>query len=771
MTGMEGSYLSALVRAACQRVAPMWPLDRFVAVNPFLGFTSMPFPEAAARLGRVAGVRMTLPGAFYQAEIAAGRIPESDLVAVGPAATPEPCAPVRIVTFGEALDTAIGTSWAPLADAEAARFTASWADAGQAGWPLIGREAGLFATWYRMARIDRTAEATGLAGFRAALHDLPSDPWAAIAWAVDVMRVQQAVLEDVLDGTLWRVRGWAAVLRQRDWDARLAGDRDDAIIGLLAIRLAWDAALCQLHPSMLPAWHAGLSASVTQSAVPLAELALQDAYEAGWQRRLLGKLAGAATPAPEPSVQAVFCIDVRSEVFRRALEAAVPEVQTIGFAGFFGFPIEVFPNGAEQGRTCCPVLMAPSMRVCERVDAPSRAQDALLRTGARAWAGLRRATAGGFSFVEAAGLGYAARLAADAIGVGRAAPPPVRPEIAPGVRDGQATGLSRAQALDAAEAALRGMSLTKGFARLVLLTGHGAQVTNTPHAAAFDCGACGGQAGDANARVAAAVLNDPGVRSGLASRGIAIPAETRFLAGLHNTTTDEVELFDTADLPASHAPDIARLRAWLTEAGDGCRAARLESLGLAGVSDPLASLRRRSRDWAELRPEWGLAGNAAFIAAPRARTRGCDLEGRAFLHEYDETADPTGAVLEMIMTAPMVVASWINLQYYAATVDNAAFGSGDKMLHDVVGRIGVVLGNGGDLRTGLPLQSLGYGGQLRHQPLRLCVLIAAAPAAIDAVLARHADVAALVDNAWMHLLSWADDGSCQRRVDGRWTAV
>ncbi len=64
------------------------------------------------------------------------------------------------------------------------------------------------------------------------------------------------------------------------------------------------------------------------------------------------------------------------------------------------------------------------------------------------------------------------------------------------------------------------------------------------------------------------------------------------------------------------------------------------------------------------------------------------------------------------MTAPMVVTNWINLQYHASTVDNRRYGSGNKVLHNVVGgRLGVFEGNGGDLRIGLPLQSL-HDGQV-----------------------------------------------------------
>ena len=54
------------------------------------------------------------------------------------------------------------------------------------------------------------------------------------------------------------------------------------------------------------------------------------------------------------------------------------------------------------------------------------------------------------------------------------------------------------------------------------------------------------------------------------------------------------------------------------------------------------------------------------LVAPRERTRGMNLEGRSFLHDYDWRSDEGDAVLELVMTAPMVVANWINLQYLAS---------------------------------------------------------------------------------------------------------
>jgi uncharacterized protein YbcC (UPF0753/DUF2309 family) len=139
--------------------------------------------------------------------------------------------------------------------------------------------------------------------------------------------------------------------------------------------------------------------------------------------------------------------------------------------------------------------------------------------------------------------------------------------------------------------------------------------------------------------------------------------------------------------------------------------------------------------------------------APRSRTRGVNLEGRCFLHDYDSDSDPEGTLLELIMTAPMVVTNWINMQYYASTVDNRRFGSGNKTLHNVTGgRLGVFEGNGGDLRIGLPWQSVHDGERRRHQPLRLTVAIQAPRHAIEAVIAKHANVRELVENRWLYLV-------------------
>jgi uncharacterized protein YbcC (UPF0753/DUF2309 family) len=316
---------------------------------------------------------------------------------------------------------------------------------------------------------------------------------------------------------------------------------------------------------------------------------------------------------------------------------------------------------------------------------------------------------------------------------------------------------------------LRAMSLTAGFAPLVLLAGHGAKVVNNPHASALHCGACGGYQGDVSARLLAALLNDAEVREGLVSRGIAIPRDTLFLGALHDTTTDAVTVH-AADHPSgAHAASLRQAEAWIGRAGTLARAERALRLPRAATGEAVEA---RSRDWSETRPEWGLAGCRAFVAAPRGMTAGKDLGGRAFLHDYDWQGDKGFGVLELILTAPVVVASWISLQYYGSVVAPEAFGGGNKLLHNVIGGVGVVEGNGGTLRTGLPWQSVHDGEAFAHEPLRLSVCIAAPREAIMAILEKHAGVRALFENRWLHLFALDEEGKAARYVgDGAWEAA
>ncbi|HEU4570143.1 MAG TPA: DUF2309 domain-containing protein, partial [Gemmatimonadales bacterium] len=571
----------------------------------------------------------------------------------------------------------------------------------------------------------------------------------------------------------------------------LRGGSDGAVTELLAVRLAWEVALLELFDArgLDRAWLiarariAAPRAATPAEAALAVDLVLHAAYEKARQEELFGAIgARPARPArpDRPAVQAAFCIDVRAEVYRRALEGVAPGVETIGFAGFFGFPIELVPLGEGAGGAQCPALIAPRAVIAEEVPgaAHAGAWRRIRRQARRVWKGFKSGAVSCFSFVGPLGLLYAPKLVTDALGVTRPVPhrgsadlrrawrARRRPSVTPATVDGRAVGLPLEAQVELAAGALRGMGLTQRAARLVLLAGHGARAVNNPHAAGLQCGACGGHSGDANARVAAAVLNDPEVRAALRVRGITLPADTVFVPGLHDTTTDEVTLFDLDQVPATHRDELARLERQLAEAGARSRAFRAPRLGLDAGEPVDAAVRARSRDWSEVRPEWGLAGCAAFIAAPWRSTAGLELGGRAFLHTYEHREDAGHRVLELILTAPVVVASWISLQYYGSAVAPRVFGSGNKTLHNVVGTVGVLEGNGGDLRVGLPWQSVHDGERLAHDPVRLTVVVAAPCEAMNEVIARHEHLRHLLDHGWLHLYAMDDEGTVTHRYTG-----
>ncbi len=797
---------------ACDRIAPTWPLDQFIAVNPYWGWVQHSAPEAAARLGVLCGTRLTMPRTWFREQWRAGLLRREHLQraidhdARGYAmerllAALESVAdqPARLPLATDLLDAhghaPAAITWTDLVTHQISQHCAAFFDDGQARWRLDGSS--LYGSWRRQIVADRgIGWQRGRQAMIDRLHELPESAEATIAAAIDTLRIAPDGHTSYLTALLLSVNGWAAWCAYQRWQARLCGREDDHLLQLLAIRLAWECLLVHdASAGTLPAaWAAGWAQTDRRVNALMAEQQadwlLQRATEIAYQQPLCESLAHAcvaATPSATqtaPSVQAVFCIDVRSEVFRRALEAADASIHTRGFAGFFGLPIAYSPVGSSLTRPQLPGLLAPALRTSEAAESPSLA-DALATRRKQAlgwrkrWADLRGSASSGFSFVESFGLAYAAKLLTDSL---PSTAPPTRwedtglPASAQGLRPRLASTLDDpAASAQLAAGILGAMGLTRSFAPIVLLAGHGSQTTNNPHAAGLDCGACGGQTGEVNARVLADLLNDTRVRKALLPLGITISEATHFVPALHNTTTDAVVLFDTDALPAALHGPLQALQHALAQAGRSARAERSASLGLTSATDQPEALatriRQRANSWAEVRPEWGLADNAAFIVAPRHRTRSLNLHGRAFLHDYEWRADEDGKVLELIMTAPMVVTNWINLQYHASTVDNRRFGSGNKVLHNVVGgHIGVFEGNGGDLRIGLPMQSLHDGRGWRHTPLRLSVFIEAPREAIDRVIVQHEGVRHLVDNGWLHLHAIdGDAGTVWRHAGGsRW---
>lgn len=821
--GPLNPHIAHACSQACQAIAPAWPLERSIAVNPHWSRIGMPLRRVAARMAVLGNIQV-FPTRQQQRDFwHAGRISAADLAhalgqvpgAVAAQLTPAQCIaalearaplqglPLLIDVLDNDPQRQARLSWRQAITHQVSQTCAAYFDEHQAEWQPE-RADGLYAFWRDTLQHDHgIGLLMGLPEIGLAIDALPASAQDAEQWVMQRLGLPQAVWADYLEAVLLTVNGWASWCAYLGWQAGLEQRSDTHLRELLAIRLAWGALLLeckdddaarQAFSALHQAWRH--SAQVLDSAEQalLIDEVWQVALEVGYQRslaqQLLAPRAGCAARAPV-EVQAAFCIDVRSEPMRRALESAWPAVQTLGCAGFFGLPVAYTPLATQARRPQLPGLLAPAADVLDSVveagspvaadgaalvAAASSARQTRLALDAR-WTAASKWPGTAFCYVEAAGLGYLGKLGNwllpskqrrardDLAGLPARYRAIVRPQLA---------GMTLQAKVALAANVLNGMGLTQALAPLVLLVGHGSQSVNNAHAAGLDCGACCGQNGEINARTLAQLLNTPAVRAGLQERGMDIPAGTVFVPALHNTTTDQIEGFDIDLLPPAALAKWNSLQAVFAQAGDQVRRERAPSLQLdahAAGATLLDQLRRRANDGAQTRPEWGLAGNAAFLIAPRQRSAGLDLAGRCFLHDYEASADTDASVLTLLMTAPMLVTHWINWQYHASSCDPQRLGSGNKLLHNVVGgNLGVFEGNGGDLRIGLSRQSLHDGQRWMHEPLRLTVVIDAPQAAIDAIIGAHLVLRQLLGNGWLHLWRF-DQAGLSRYADGAWRAL
>ena len=747
------------VEMAGRQMGPAWPLRATVAVNPLAGLESLPFDTALAVGEKFHGTALRPSFAWFLDLYDEGRVGDAALARAmddhdlggGPRGVTGLLDLTReIVALGPEDDAHVPTSRA-LAHAHLWSARA-WSRAEDRTADLHGP----WALWRSSAAHPAYRLATGSPDADRWARSLPDDPAEAIIALLDHTGHAPTALFEVATELLAAGPGWAA---HAQWRARRSGSTGP-LVELVALRLA----MTVLHGEELsvPRPGAPLAAEDPGDEVRLDFLVLKkiwlEALDATTRELLCEPLtarqAVGRAPAPRTPVlsQSVWCIDVRSERIRRHLEST-GEHQTFGFAGFFG----IAGRATDADGTSfdqCPVIVDPTVEVVSPAGPlavlPAMTR-AATRVAARPGLGFAVAEASGLAAFVAALLGSRAPRAWHRLEQrARRGPAPTGPLVLRDLADPDRV-LTVAEQADAAEALLRTIGLTDGFAPVVVLAGHGSTTENNAYATAYDCGACGGNPGLLNARAMAQALNDDAVRAELGRRGIVLPASTRVLAALHDTTTDRVEVHR-----ASAADDDAadRVAPALDEAGRRTAAERRPAL-------PGRDLAERATDWSEPMPEWGLAGCSAIIVGPRDLTRGLDLAGRTFLHSYDRRLDPDGATLTAILNAPVVVSQWIASQYWFSSVAPSALGAGDKTTHNVVGDIGVLSGAHGDLRTGLPWQALfahapgsrpSGSSAPQHVPSRHLVVVDADPEVLAHALRQSPAVVSLLDRDWMRMV-------------------
>ena len=740
VTKQQRTDVQALVINAAQCIAPVWPLETFIACNPLQGFESLPFEEALLEGRRLFG--------------SAHALPKLELI-----------------------------------NRELIKWSGVFLDMGQGTIEAPNRDKGFYAAFLSLAVYDHSVH-LGSKTIKSWLHHLPEHAEETIVLCLHKLGVATEHHESFLKESFAYLPGWAGYVKWRSLWNNSSATNDYCpvtLVDFIAVRLVLTVAL---WPEAR--WEKKSIKNDTFITDTLAQIKKSEQkYQHELITQLMPQLKNIKSAKTRAAAQLVFCIDVRSEPFRRSIEP-LGAYETLGFAGFFGIPARIHDFNSKTSKDSCPVLLKPRYDIEEKPISSSLScvrkieqGMAFSKTVKKVYNDLKYNFSTPFALVETlgawCGISMLAKTLAPSltdralINLSRQFIPslPTQPVIQ---MDSSSSvyGISPSEQALYGEAVLKMMGLTHNFAKLVVFCGHRSSTQNNPYASALDCGACGGNHGGSNAKILAAILNTQSVRQTISERGIVIPADTLFYAAEHDTTTDEITLYETDLGYHSHKELLHKLKQDLSLARNINSQSRCQTFGVKNSSDFIQITKRRSSDWAEVRPEWGLARNAAFIIGPRQLTRHVNLDGRCFLHSYDWSQDEDGGSLETILTAPMVVAEWINTQYLFSTFDNVNYGSGSKVTHNVTGKLGIMQGNGSDLMHGLPLQSVNSSDKdSYHEPQRLLTVVYAPRTTVDALITRQDILKTLFYNGWVTLVVIEPNEEVAYQLDrnGHWHSL
>lgn len=698
-------HITKITTESFKKIAPFWPLQNFIAVNPLQGFEDLPIEEA-----------MSLGISYFEQT----KIPK------------------EIENINR----------------ETIKWLQAYFDNSQATIQMPLKKEGLYLGWKKLVIYDyqlhhNNKEKKGW------LESLPDSPSEAIFECFSLINITKEFQQEFLTLLLTTLPGWASYIKYRtEWKKPYCKypnpvtQSEYLAIRIIITYLLWPEAKTLLE------WSKNQFEKNQNKTNILKKL---EKTETHYRLPLLQKLV--AQPLLKrcmPEAQLVFCIDTRSEQFRKCLEST-GNYETFSFAGFFGIPAEIKNPFTHESYTSCPVLLFPKHKITQTANS-----DQGFLNEKKSYTRLTKLNQAYQSskytfttpFVLAEFLGIISGLW---MGLLSAAP-----QIAYRLKKAVNTRFFNTQSLEPslktltfkeqytyAENILKIIGLTDNFAPIVIFCGHKSATQNNAYASALNCGACGGHEGGNNAKILAAILNQPKIKTELHKNGINIPENTLFLAAEHITTTDEVVLYNPYNFKG-----IKKLQTDLEKARSINSFDRLKKMEEKTKLSNASSLTLlRSKDWSQVRPEWGLALNASFIIAPRYITSSLNLESRSFLHSYDYTQDKNGNSLKIILTGPMVVAQWINMQYLFSTINNIAYGSGSKITQNITGRMGIIQGNASDLMTGLPLQSV-YKNDLEayHEPQRLMTVIYATRKMVDKILQTEQLLQKLFKNEWIQMV-------------------
>lgn len=752
---MMNPNIQRSIKEASQVIGKTWPLYSFVTSNPLSGYENMSFEKAVKQARIILNANVFPETSLFRQALERGEIDEDILLELleENQLLQSPQYYLKEMTVKKPIPTK--NSHHDL-DRIISKWLAAFMDEGLAEWEMPNKNEGFYSAWRKLAVYDNDMP-------KIAIGDIPKTKGAALTQLMN--GYSEMDFTKIFTWHLAALPGWTGYINHRNtYDSQWQQEYAITIEDYLAVRL-WVAKKidAEIYPE-------DRDTSENSALSTLQHIWLK-AWEKSYQKELIKTLDNqqrcSKKPKKEeqvPDAQLVFCIDTRSELIRRHVENK-GHYETFGYAGFFGIAMDYEDLEAGVVRKSCPPILNSAYHVSEisqdnhieKVQAYRRKNETL-KFKEYFLKRMKNMLPSAFGYVEGSGFFYGMSIIARTLfpgflyqynkkstsGYEFICEPQIKNTF---ITEQSQLDIPLEEKVAIVKAAFDLMGWGK-LAPLVLFIGHGSHSANNPFGSSLDCGACAASPGRHNARMLAKIANILEVRQALKeNHNIEILDSTIFIGGEHNTTTDEIMLFDS-EIPESHRNRLQKLKLNLIETQ---KTATQERLATAHKS--VTAAHKKANNWGETRPEWGLARNAGFIVGPRELTKYDNLDGRCFLHSYNWAKDKSGEALEAIMQGPMVVAQWINNHYYFSTVDNEVFGGGSKITHNIIGKFGVVQGNGGDLKMGLPLQSVRETDQeMYHQPLRLSVVIQAPISRVSEILLRNEHLRNLLDNEWIYLM-------------------
>ncbi|MFQ3593347.1 MAG: putative inorganic carbon transporter subunit DabA, partial [Gemmataceae bacterium] len=250
-----------LINRVCRRIPPLWDLNNFVAVNPFLGYAEVGILHAAKAIRQGLDAELLPPLTYYQQRYREGAFGEEELTlaaartsqnakqlqAILEGTQPMPMRSIPLVRcLAERYDCLHVTQLHRGLLRWLTRWLPTFVTQGGPHWSTASTPGGLFAAWKAAAAVDATPSLLGLKGWSDYLASLPAEPLQTISELLERLDLPMEQREEYLYRLLGTLYGWSSYLRRESWQS---GHEPGPLADLLAVRLSMDAAVAELLDS------------------------------------------------------------------------------------------------------------------------------------------------------------------------------------------------------------------------------------------------------------------------------------------------------------------------------------------------------------------------------------------------------------------------------------------------------------------------------------------------------------------------------------------